>query len=95
MDGALHLLQTFLGTIPYCNQANSEGHFQQMLYIIFTLVSEYPVDVEVHTPTGRIDMVMMTVTRLFIVELKLDKSADVAMNQINLKDYPQRFALSD
>ena len=95
MDGALHLLQTFLGTIPYCNQANSEGHFQQMLYIIFTLISEYPVDVEVHTPTGRIDMVMMTATRLFIVELKLDKSADVAMNQINLKDYPQRFALSD
>ena len=94
MDGALHLLQTFLGTIPYCNQANSEGHFQQMLYIIFTLVSEYPVDVEVHTPTGRIDMVMMTATRLFIVELKLDKSADVAMHQINLKDYPQRFALA-
>ena len=95
MDGALQLLQTFLGTIPYCNQANSEGHFQQMLYIIFTLVSEYPVDVEVHTPTGRIDMVLMTSTRLFIVELKLDKNADVAMNQINIKDYPQRFALSN
>ena len=94
MDGALRLLQAFLGTIPYCNQANSEGHFQQMLYIIFTLVSEYPVDVEVHTPKGRIDMVMMTSGRLFVVELKLDQSADAAMAQIDIKDYPQRFALA-
>lgn len=35
MDGALQLLQTFLGTVPYCNVTNYEGHYQQMLYIIF------------------------------------------------------------
>ena len=27
------------------------------------------------------------------MELKLDRSAEVAMNQINLKNYPERFAL--
>ena len=27
------------------------------------------------------------------MELKLDKSADEAMQQINLKNYPERFAL--
>ena len=26
MDGALHLLQDFLGTVPYCNVTNYEGH---------------------------------------------------------------------
>lgn len=93
MDGALRLLQTFLGTVPYCNEARSEGHYQQMLYIIFTLVSDYPVDVEVHTPHGRIDMIMMTASRLFLVELKLDKDAQAAMAQINIKDYAQRYAL--
>ncbi len=93
IDGALQLLQTFLGTVPYCNVANHEGHYQQMLFIIFSLLTEYVVDVEVHTPNGRVDIVMLTTTRLYIMELKLDKSAQTAMRQINLKNYAQRFAL--
>lgn len=93
MDGALQLLQTFLGTVPYCNVTNYEGHYQQMLYIIFSLLTGYVVDVEVHTPKGRLDIVMLTHTRLYIIELKLNKNAQVALQQINLKNYAQRFAL--
>ena len=93
MDGALHLLQDFLGTVPYCNVTNYEGHYQQMLFIIFTLLTNYLVDVEVHTPRGRVDIVLLTKTDLYVVELKLNKSAQTAMQQINLKNYRQRFAL--
>ena len=93
MDGALHLLQDFLVTVPYCNVTNYEGHYQQMLYIIFTLLTNYLVDVEVHTPRGRVDIVLLTKTDLYVVELKLNKSAQAAMQQINLKNYRQRFAL--
>ena len=93
MDGALHLLKDFLGTVPYCNVTNYEGHYQQMLYIIFTLLTNYLVDVEVHTPRGRVDIVLLTKTDLYVVELKLNKSAQAAMQQINLKNYRQRFAL--
>ena len=93
MDGALHLLQDFLGTVPYCNVTNYEGHYQQMLFIIFTLLTNYLVDVEVHTPRGRVDIVLLTKTDLYVVELKLNKSAQAAMQQINLKNYRQRFAL--
>ena len=50
------------------------------------------VDVEMRTPRGRVDMVMRTATILYIVELKLDQSADAAMRQIELKDYPSHFA---
>ncbi len=94
MDGALHLLQDYLGTVPYCNVTNYEGHYQQMLYIIFTLLTALVVDVEVHTPKGRVDMVLQTNTDLYLVELKLNKSAQAAMQQINLRNYRQRFALS-
>ena len=94
MDGALQLLQTFLGTVPYCNVTNYEGHYQQMLFIIFTLLTDYLVDVEVHTPKDRVDIVLLTKTDLYIIELKLNQSAQAAMQQINLKDYRQRFALS-
>ena len=93
MDGALQLLQTFLGTVPYCNVTNYEGHYQQMLYIIFSLLTGYVVDVEVHTPKGMLDIVMLTHTRLYIIELKLNKKAQVALQQINLKNYAQRFAI--
>ena len=93
MDGALHLLQDFLGTVPYCNVTNYEGHYQQMLFIIFTLLTNYLVDVEVHTPRGRVDIVLLTKTDLYVIELKLNKSAQAAMQQINLKNYRQRFVL--
>ena len=93
IDGMLQLLQTFLSTVPYCNDANSEGHYQQVLYIIFTLLSSYFADVEIHTPTGRVDIVMKTAKTLYLFELKMNRSAEAAMRQINLKDYASKFAL--
>ena len=36
---------------------------------------------------------LRTKTTLYVMELKLDKSADRAMEQIDLKNYPKRFAL--
>ena len=93
LDDALRLLQTFLSTVPYCDHTDYEGHYQQMLYIIFSLLGMY-VDVEVRTPSGRVDMVMRTATTLYVVELKLNQSAEAAMQQIDLKNYPERFALS-
>ncbi len=92
MDGALRLLQEFLSTIPYCDNADSEGHYQQVFYIIFSLLGYY-IDVEVHTPRGRVDIVLRTRTTLYVIELKLDKTADAAMDQINLKNYAERFSL--
>ena len=92
MDAALRLLQEFLSTVPYCDNANSEGHYQQVFYIIFSLLGYY-VDVEVRTPRGRVDIVLRTRTTLYVMELKLDKTADTAMQQIDLRNYPERFAL--
>ena len=64
-----------------------------MLFVILTLLSAYMIDVEVRTPKGRVDMVLRTTTHLYLFELKLNQSSDVAMKQINLKEYPKRFAL--
>ena len=95
IDGGLSLLQAYLLTVPYCDNANSEGHYQQMLYIIFSLLGQFRgLDVEVHTPTGRVDIVLRTNQALYLFELKLNMSAQAAMDQINLKDYASKFALS-
>ena len=92
MDGAMQMLQAYLATVPYCNNVDSEGHYQQMMYVIFSILDNY-VDVEVRTPSGRVDMVLRTATHLYLFELKLNKDADAAMKQIDLKEYPKRFAL--
>ena len=91
LNGMLRQLQQFLLTVPYCENTNYEGHYQQMLYVIFSLLGRY-VDVEVRTATGRVDMVMQAFGKLYLFELKLNRSAAAAMQQINLNDYPARFS---
>ncbi len=91
------LLQDFLGSIPYVQGVNAaenrEGHWQQMLYIIFSLLGA-KCDVEVYTSKGRVDLVAQTANKLYLIEVKLNQSAEAAMKQIDLKDYAARFALS-
>ncbi len=85
-------LKIFLGTIPYTDNTNYEGHYQSMLFVIFSLMCKY-VDVEVHTPQGRCDIVLESPNKLYIIELKLNGSVKAAEEQIDLKDYDERFAL--
>ena len=81
-----------MSTVPYCDNTKYEGHYQQLFYVIFSLLNYY-VDIEVRTPRGRVDVVLRTKTTLYVMELKLDKTAGEAMEQINLKNYPERFSL--
>ena len=94
IDGALRQMQTVLASVPYTMNARSEGHFQSMLYLLFTLIGQY-TDVEVRTATGRVDMVMRAPDRLYIMELKIRDDAETALEQIDIKNYPDRFALCD
>ena len=94
IDGALRLLQTFLETVPYCDNTHYEGHYQQMLYIIFALLTDYRIIVEQRTAKGRTDITLETHDHVFIMELKFDKSANEALEQIEAKRYADAFALS-
>ena len=88
MEGALQIYQAFLSSIPYAENASSEGHFQTLLYVLFSLLGEAPdLYTEVRTATGRIDMLVGTKTDLYVIELKIDQSAQKALEQIDRKDY--------
>ena len=65
IDAALRRLQMFLSTIPQCDNTKYEGHYQQIFYIIFSLLGYY-VDVEVRTPRGRVDMVLRKIGRAHV-----------------------------
>ena len=93
MEGCLGVLRAFLLTVPYTDNTAYEGHWQQVLYIIFSLLNCY-VDAQVHTAAGRVDLVMRSHDTLYLVETKLGRSAEAAAKQIDMKDYAARFATS-
>ena len=61
--------------------------FQTIFYLIVKLITIY-TDIEQATHTGRIDMLIQTHTHIYIFEFKLNKSAQEAMDQINIKPTP-------
>ncbi len=93
VDGALQLLADFLETVPYCDNTNYEGHWQQTLYIIFALLSDYRIQVEQHTAKGRIDITLETATTVYVMELKLNGSVDEALAQIESRHYADAFKM--
>ena len=93
MDGALQLLKTFWETVPYCDKTDYEGHYQQTMYIIFALLTNFRILVEQHTFRGRTDITMETKDTIYMIELKFNKSAQEALDQINNKHYADGFAL--
>ena len=94
MDEALQMLADFLETIPYCDNTNYEGHYQQMLYLLFALLTNYDILVEQHTAKGRIDITMETSGTIYVMELKFNKSAEEALAQIEAKHYADAFKMS-
>ena len=94
ISGALRLLQTFLETVPYWDNTAYEGHYQQMMYVIFSLLTPYRITVEQHTSRGRTDITLETELYVYVMELKFGKSADEALVQIEDRKYAEAFALS-
>ena len=86
LDEALQVLKVYLASVPYAEHATSEGHYQTMLYVVFSLLGRY-VQMEVRTVKGRIDMVLETKTDLYVMELKIDRPAREALEQIDQKGY--------
>lgn len=94
MNAAFCLLNDFLETVPYCDNTNYEGHWQQTLYIMFALLTNYSIHVEPHTAKGRIDIMMETDDTIYVMELKFNKSAEEALAQIEAKHYVDAFKMS-
>ena len=95
IDGALELFRTFLATVPYCENTKYEGHFQQLMYVVFALLTDYRILVEQRTSKGRTDITLETQDSIYIMELKFGNTADEALAQINANHYADAFAMNN
>ena len=91
VDDFFERLKTMFADIPYELARDREVHYQNILYIIFKLMGFY-VQVEYHTNRGRIDLVLQTQDYVYIMEFKLNGSAEEALAQIRAKGYAEPFA---
>jgi len=83
---SMQTLQAFLESIPYQDSHFDENHYTQMLYVIFSLLGLH-VESQVRTAKGRIDVVVKTDDYIYVMEVKLDRPAKEALEQIDSKGY--------
>ena len=98
-DLALHELQAYLEELPYVEGfkkkleevSTAEGFYEWSFYLIFSMLNVY-VQTQVKCARGRADMVVFMPDTIYVMELKINGTAQDALNQINDKGYALRYA---
>lgn len=87
----MQTLQSVFKSIPYqLQESYPEKFFHAAIHLLFTYMG-LSVHSEVCTSDGRLDAPVETDTHIYILEFKLDESAEVALAQIRRKEYYQAF----
>lgn len=89
-DAFLCRLQSFFADTPYELISDLELHYQNVLFIIFKLVGFY-TEAEYHTSEGRVDLILKTEKYVYVMEFKLEGTAEEALRQIEEKHYALPF----
>ncbi len=76
------------------NQPDSLNLQYDIIYLVTKLMGFY-VKAEYHTSEGRIDLVLQTDAYTYVMEFKLDGTAEEALAQINDKNYTLPFAVGN
>lgn len=90
-DDFMAELRALLADTPYERSRAGEIYFRNLLFIVFRLLGFY-CEVEHPTAGGRSDMVIKTERYIYVLELKVDRSADAALRQIEDKGYAAPYA---
>ena len=90
-------LTAFLANISYRfhrkqDAMECERHFQYTFYLIMTLLGKYNTYIEKETSQGRIDCILECPDYVYIFEFKLNSTAEVALKQIEEKNYALPYA---
>ncbi|MDE5611985.1 MAG: ATP-binding protein [Odoribacter sp.] len=93
IDAFLVRLQGLFADTSYEQiKRDQEVHYQNVLFIVTKLMG-FHVKAEYHTSNGRIDLVLQTDKYIYVMEFKLDGTAEEALQQIRDKQYARPFEL--
>lgn len=94
VDAFMKRLRSLFSDTSYELRMDEELNVQNALFILFKLIGIY-VDAEYRTSEGRIDILLRTNDYVYIMELKYDKSAREALDQIERKGYALPWSIDD
>lgn len=83
-------LRIMLANVPYFLHIKAE-HYYHSLIKAFLYGLNLEVQAEVMTNKGRIDLVITMPKRIYIIELKFDKTPQIAMQQIHETKYYEKY----
>lgn len=83
-------LSLLFANIPYQLHVEQERYYHSLIQMVMMLVGA-DIQSEVSMATGRIDMVVRTKERIFVLEFKFDKTAQEALDQILEKRYYEKY----
>jgi hypothetical protein len=87
LDAVKNIINALFKSLPYTLWQNeNEAFFHAIMHLTFRLLGIY-VQSEVITSEGRIDSIIHYSDKIYCIEIKLDKSAQEALQQINEKGY--------
>ena len=86
-------LKALFADTPYMLIRDLENHYQNIIWVICKLAGIY-VQAEYMTSEGRIDLVLQTPKFCYVMEFKLDGTAEEALAQIEDKHYTLPFELN-
>ena len=90
-ESLMKRFEAFFADADYEIVGDAALYFQNTMYVMCKLMGQY-TQVERHTSNGRMDIVVQTDQYIYIMELKMDASADEALKQIEDKGYAKPFA---
>ena len=90
-EGLMKRFEAFFADADYAIVGDAELYFQNTMYVMCKLMGQL-VQVERHTSAGRMDIVVQTEKYIYVMELKMDSSAEEALQQIEDKGYAKPFA---
>lgn len=90
-EGFMRRLEAMFADGNYQVVGDEEIYFHNTLYVFFKLLGFY-VEVERHTIDGRMDILIQTPDYVYILELKVNQTAAIALQQIEEKGYAAPFA---
>ena len=94
VEGFMRRLKSLFASISYRMRMEQENNVHNGLLMLMLLVG-LKVQTELCTSDGRIDLFVATDRYYYIIELKLDGTAQEALDQINAKDYALPFDVDD
>jgi hypothetical protein len=86
VECVIEVLRPFLAAIPYDIIKKTENYYETAVFLIFRTLG-LDCRAEVQIADGRIDTIVETSDFVYCFEFKIDKSAEVALAQINTKEY--------